>query len=80
MVNHTREDHSNLHPSIYHLNEFVVSAYQSKIHHITGCKRMATAYWATRRNVYCLSDTQGAQQLPTGGWGDSCSRLPHWRR
>ena len=56
------------------LNEFVIStivilADQSVIHHVAGCKRTATAYWAALRDVYRPSDAQGAQRLLTRFWG-----------
>ena len=66
------------------LNEFVIStivisADQSVIHHVAGCERTATAYWAALRDVYCPTDAQGAQRLLTR-FGDSRPRLPRRRR
>ncbi|GAA5883818.1 hypothetical protein JCM3774_005810 [Rhodotorula dairenensis] len=49
------------------LNEFVIltiviSADQSVIHHIAGCKRTAAAYWTALRDIYCPS---GCARRPT---------------
>ncbi len=40
---------------------------QSMIHHVAGCKRMTTAYWAALHNVYRLRRAS-AQRLLTHFW------------